>query len=66
MLVLYANIETLRKGNWGEQMLKNEIEQLRGKLNEMISKKENDQLIYDLSIQLDELIVNYYKEIGMR
>jgi len=43
-------------------MLKNEIELLQGKLNEMILNQGDNNLIYDLSIQLDELIVNYYRQ----
>ena len=31
-------------------------------LNEMILNKADNKLIYDLSIELDQLIVNYYRE----
>jgi len=43
-------------------MLENEIERLQGKLNQMILNQGDNNLIYDLSIQLDELIVNYYRQ----
>jgi len=43
-------------------MLKNEIERLQGMLNEMILNKVDNNLIYDLSTELDELIVNYYRQ----
>lgn len=46
-------------------MLKDEIEQLRGMLNETILNKGDNNLIYNLSIQLDELIVDYYRQIGL-
>lgn len=47
-------------------MLENEIKKLQGKLNEMICNKRDNNLIYDLSTQLDELIVSYYKDIKLR
>lgn len=47
-------------------MLENEIKKLQGKLNEIISNKGDNNLIYDLSTQLDELIVSYYKDIKLR
>lgn len=31
----------------------------------MILNKVDSKLIYDISVQLDELIVNYYNEINM-
>lgn len=46
-------------------MLENEIEKLQGKLNEAILNKLDHHLIYDLSTQLDELIVIYYKQIEL-
>ncbi|MBU5677286.1 aspartyl-phosphate phosphatase Spo0E family protein [Alkaliphilus sp. MSJ-5] len=46
-------------------MLKNEIERLQGMLNEMILNKVDNSLIYDLSTQLDELIVSYYRQIKL-
>lgn len=47
-------------------MLKNEIERLQNILNNAIEGNQNDELIYDLSTQLDELIVSYYKEMGLK
>ena len=42
-----------------EKMLKNEIERLQNILNDAIEGNQDDQLIYDLSTQLDKLIVSY-------
>ena len=47
-------------------MLKNEIERLQNMLNSAIEGNQDEELIYDLSIQLDELIVSYYKEIELK
>ena len=41
---------------------KEKINDLREKLNESIENNEDYSIIYELSIQLDELISNYYKE----
>ena len=43
-------------------MLNDEICKLRNKLNESIERGEDYAIIYQLSIELDELIANYYKE----
>lgn len=43
-------------------MINDEIKNLRNKLNIMIQNGENSELIYEVSKQLDELIVEYYKE----
>lgn len=47
-------------------MIKDEIERLQNILNSAIEGDHDAELIYDLSTQLDELIVSYYKEIGLR
>lgn len=47
-------------------MLKSEIERLQSILNNAIEGNQDDKLIYDLSTQLDELIVSYYKEIELK
>lgn len=41
---------------------KMEIDTLRKKLNKSIEKNEDYSVIYNLSIQLDDLIAKYYKE----
>ncbi len=41
---------------------KEKINNLREKLNESIENNEDYSIIYDLSIQLDKLIADYYKE----
>ena len=43
-------------------MLNEEIFKLREKLNESIINGEDYQIIYNLSIELDELIAKYYKK----
>lgn len=47
-------------------MLKDEIERIQNMLNSAIEGNQDEGLIYDLSIQLDELIVSYYKEIELK
>ena len=49
-----------------EKMLKNEIERLQNMLNSAIEGNQDEELIYDLSIKLDELIVSYYKKIELK
>ena len=43
-------------------MLNEEICNLRDKLNESIINEEDYEIIYKLSIELDELIAKYYKK----
>ncbi len=43
-------------------MLDKEINELREKLNKAILKNEDYKIIYNISIQLDELIARYYRE----
>lgn len=43
-------------------MLEEEIKKLREKLNISIANDEKYEIIYNLSIQLDELITKYYTE----
>jgi len=43
-------------------MLDDEICKLRDKLNESIVKGQDYSIIYQLSIELDELIAQYYRE----
>lgn len=43
-------------------MLDKEINELREKLNKAILKNEDYKIIYNISIQLDELIAKYYRE----
>ncbi|QUH26779.1 aspartyl-phosphate phosphatase Spo0E family protein [Serpentinicella alkaliphila] len=42
-------------------MIKNEIIKLRKQLNDCINKEMDYSIIYDLSVQLDQLISAYYK-----
>ncbi len=43
-------------------MLNDEICKLRNKLNKSIEDGEDYEVIYQLSIDLDELIAEYYKD----
>ena len=43
-------------------MLNDEICKLRNELNESISDGSDYSLIYRISVELDELIAQYYKE----
>lgn len=43
-------------------MLKEEIINVRNKLNKMIENGEKEEQIYQVSQELDELIVRYYAE----
>ena len=43
-------------------MLDKEINELREKLNKAILKNEDYKIIYNISIQLDELIAKYYRD----
>ena len=45
-------------------MLNDEICELRDKLNDSIERGDDYDIIYNLSIQLDELIAQYYKELS--
>ena len=50
-------------GEKGEnQMLNDKICKLREKLNESIINGEDYSIIYQLSIELDELIAQYYEK----
>lgn len=46
-------------------MLNDEICKLRDKLNESIVTGQDYSIIYQLSIELDELIAKYYREIEL-
>ena len=43
-------------------MLDKEINEMKEKLNNAILKNEDYGVIYNISIQLDELIAKYYRE----
>ena len=44
-------------------MLNDEICKLRAKLNSSIERGDDYSITYQLSIELDELIARYYKEL---
>ena len=45
-----------------DSMLNDEICKLRDKLNESIEAGEDYSIIYQISVELDELIAEYYRE----
>lgn len=47
-------------------MLNEEICKLRDKLNQTVISGEDYSLIYKLSVELDELIAQYYKAVSVR
>lgn len=44
------------------KLSKKDINNLRERLNESIKNNEDYSIIYDLSVQLDDLISQYYRE----
>ena len=48
--------------NLSISMLNDDICKLRDKLNKSIENGEDYEVIYQLSIELDELITNYYEK----
>ncbi|MCI8700404.1 MAG: aspartyl-phosphate phosphatase Spo0E family protein [Clostridia bacterium] len=48
------------------KMLNEEICKLRDKLNQTVISGEDYSLIYKLSVELDELIAQYYKKVSVR
>lgn len=52
--------ETKRKGEI--RMLNDEICKLRDKLNKSIEEGQDYNIVYQLSIELDDLIAAYYEE----
>lgn len=47
-------------------MLNEEICKLRDKLNQSVISGEDYSLIYKLSVELDQLIAQYYKTVSVR
>lgn len=61
---LRRNFLNKRKGE--SIMLNDKICKLRDKLNKSIENGENYEVIYNLSVELDELIAQFYKEKDMK
>ena len=60
------NVMKCVKNKKGEKnMLDNEICKLREKLNNSILEGKDYEIILNLSVELDELIAQYYKENGV-
>ena len=60
MVIYKYRLEKKRKGEI--DMLNDEICILRDKLNKSIENGEDYSIIYQLSIELDELIAKYYRK----
>ena len=60
MVIYKYRLEKKRKGEM--DMLNDEICILRDKLNKSIENGEDYSIIYQLSIELDELIAKYYRK----
>ena len=60
MVIYKYRLEKKRKGEI--DMLNDEIFILRDKLNKSIENGEDYSIIYQLSIELDELIAKYYRK----
>ena len=53
----------IRKGEI--RMLNDEIFNLRNKLNKSIEDGEDYSIIYQLSVELDDLIANFYNDVSV-
>ena len=53
----------IRKGEI--RMLNDEICNLRNKLNKSIEDGEDYSIIYQLSVELDDLIANFYNDMSL-
>ena len=54
----------IRKGEI--RMLNDEICNLRNKLNKSIEDGEDYSVIYQLSVELDDLIANFYNDMSLK
>ena len=61
LIYKYTEDKPKRKGEMG--MLNDEICKLRDKLNKSIERGDDYSITYQLSTELDELIVQYYKNL---
>ena len=61
-MVLFYNYSKEKNNNKrrDKKMIEDEIKNLREKLNKSIADDEKYEIIYKLSIELDELITKYY------
>lgn len=62
MVFLICTKEKIEKNCRGDFMLNEKITNLREKLNKSIEEDEDYSVIYNISIQLDELIAAHYRE----
>lgn len=61
VIILKYTKEKCRKGE-EKPMLNEEICKLRDKLNRSIEKEQDYSIIYEISVELDELIAKFYRE----
>ncbi len=61
-MLIYKYTKEKKKEKGEISMLNDEICKLRDKLNKSIEQGEEYNVIYKISIELDELIAQYYKD----
>lgn len=61
MLLFFTIISAINDNFWGEMMLKNRIIKLQQELNQQITNQGDYDTIYRLSLELDQLIVEFYR-----
>lgn len=61
-ILLVLKFKIFTKDNGGVKMAQSEIKLLQDKLNSMIDCEDDYAKIYEMSVKLDLLIVQYYNE----
>lgn len=61
-MLIYKYTKEKKKEKGEISMLNDEICKLRDKLNKSIEQGEEYNVIYKISVELDELIAQYYKD----
>jgi len=56
------NIRLFERKRWWRTMIKSRIEALKRELNRRISEGANFSDVYEISVELDKLILQYYKK----
>ena len=60
--MVFYHYRTKNKSNGGKQMINDKICKKREELNKSIEEKKEYEEIYKISVELDDLITEYYKE----
>ena len=55
------NIRLFERKRWWRTMIKSRIEALKRELNRRISEGADFKDVYEISVELDKLILQYYK-----